>query len=459
MTYDYDKWGGDMVKRSFWLLISVLAVLLLLEACVDPIAVPTPTQMPAPTLTPAPASKSTPTSTPRPEPDSPFGITMSGPVPPNLMGHVKDLGARWMRVDMRWQVIEQTEGSYNWWPTDMLVDQAQSTDVEMVVILTGYAPGAFSPVKPLYFSSSPEAKLRGYENFLREMTRRYRGKIHYWQIENEVTLKNFWGASLDDYLTVLKTAYTAIKGEDPESRVLLAGFATDAVLPLEQVQLLLEQGRGYFDILDVHIYKPAETTDTTTMDTTIAFFYEQMRRAGYKRPVWITETGAPYPCIYRSTTEPPPEVQASEVVKRYAAALSAGAARVFWFYLGGSIPPDELVWKCIQPQQHGMQNFRHMALVRNGERRLAFTTYQVMVSKLEGFTSVSRLDLGKGVFAYRFKKPSGDVFVLWADRDMVVTLPVGTTTVKVISIYGKTLEMEAAQLPLANLPIFVEGLP
>jgi hypothetical protein len=411
-----------------------------------------------------------PTSTPRPEPASPFGVTTSGRFDYDMAGQVKDLGAKWMRVVvMPWATLEVTEGSYFWSPLDMWVAQAAEADVELVVTVTGYAPGIFSPgnpalsggriANPWYFSVSPEAKLRGYENFLREMVRRYRGKVRYWQIDNEVTLKSFWDAPLEDYIVVLQTAYTTIKGEDPESRVLLAGFATDAVLPPEQVQLLLEQGRGYFDILDVHIYKPPETADTTTMKTTIAFFYEQMQRAGYERPLWITETGAPHPCMYRSETEPPPEMQASEVVKRYAAALSAGAERVFWFYLGGSIPPDELVWKCIQPVRQPMQNFRHMALVRNGERRLAFTTYQVMVSKLEGFTALSPLDLAKGVSAYRFQKPSGDVFVLWADRDTVVSLPVGATMVKVTDIYGRMEEMKSTQIPLTKLPIFVEEIP
>jgi hypothetical protein len=358
---------------------------------------------------------------------------------------------------MLWSVIEQTEGSYNWRPVDNLVTYAESASVELVILLSGYARGAWSPAKPLYSSASPEAKLQGYENFWREMARRYRGKIRYWQIENEVTSKNFWDTSLDDYLVVLKTAYKTIKHEDPESRVLLAGFATDAVLPPQQVQFLLEQGRDYFDILDVHIYKPAET-----MDMILAPFCKQMSQAGYERPVWITETGAPQPCIYRSETEPPPEVQASEVVKRYTAALSAGVECVFWFYLGNSIlpiPPDELIWKCFRPQQNSMQNFRHMALVSNNERRLAFSTYQVMVSKLEGYTELSRLDLGKGVSAFCFKKLSGDVFVLWADKDTVLSLPAGITKVKVTNVYGKAEEKDAAQLPLTNLPLFVEMLP
>lgn len=357
---------------------------------------------------------------------------------------------------MLWSVIEQTEGNYSWWPVDNLVTQAETAGVELVLLLSGYAPGAWSPAKPLYSSVGPEAKLQGYEAFWREMARRYKGKIRYWQIENEVTLKNFWSGSLEEYIMVLQTACKTIKHEDPGSYILLAGFATGARLTVEQAQLLLGQGRDYFDILDVHIYKPAETKDTTTMDTTVAFFYEQMRWAGYERPVWITETGAPNPSLYRSEKEPPPEMQASEVVKRYVAALSTGVERIFWFYLGGSIPLDELVWKYVEHPQNSMQNFRHMALVRNGERRLAFSTYQVMVANLEGYAALSRLDLGKEVCAFRFRKPAVDVFVLWANRDIAVSLPVGAGKVKATNIYGKTEEMEPTQLLVTNLPIFVE---
>ena len=50
-----------------------------------------------------------------------------------------------------------------------------------------------------------------------------------------------------------------------------------------------------------------------------------------------------------------------------------------------------------------------------GDARPAYYALQLVNEMLEGFTSVEKLDLGAGVWAYRFNLPEGPLWVLWYD--------------------------------------------
>jgi len=57
---------------------------------------------------------------------------------------------------------------------------------------------------------------------------------------------------------------------------------------------------------------------------------------------------------------------------------------------------------------------------RVGEHRPGFYALGLVTHQLQGFTSVTRLDLGKGVWVYRFERPQGPVWVLWYDDGSLV---------------------------------------
>ena len=57
-----------------------------------------------------------------------------------------------------------------------------------------------------------------------------------------------------------------------------------------------------------------------------------------------------------------------------------------------------------------------------GQPRPAFFALKLVNEKLTGFTSLDKLDLGAGIWAYRFTLPSGPLWVLWLD-DGVLYLP------------------------------------
>ena len=382
---------------------------------------------------------------------SPFAVTFSPNVPPTrytgeyvgrAMKDASDLGAKSLRLEIPWQAIETREGRFDWAVPDRMVQAAEAAKVELVLTVSGYSLGGCCANFPNLYGPPSDQKLRAYESFLRQFVQRYKGNVRYWQIENEVALPVFWGGSTELYVSLLSSAYRVIKSEDQEASILLAGIAGTG--DPAKTKALLEQGRDYFNIADVHLYFPPEE-----LPGKIAELRAQMKQFGYEKPIWVTETGGPHPCGYRGVQEPPPELQGSEVVRRYAELLSVGVERVFWFGLQRNTVP---AWGC--PGGEGAFNF--MQLVRGQERRPAFATYQLMVQKLGGFTAAEGVNLGEGISAFRFSVRGNPVFVLWSDKERTLTLPMATPTVAVTDIAGVTRRMDAKAVTLTTSPVFVE---
>ena len=116
--------------------------------------------------------------------------------------------------------------------------------------------------------------------------------IKYWEVMNEVTPRHwggevlsFFNGTAEEYLTILKITYEAIKESDPEAKVLNAGIA-DMTIGNESGVIECKDfysevfelgGADYFDIANIHwIYN-------------LDAFKEFLQYHGIEKPIWITE--------------------------------------------------------------------------------------------------------------------------------------------------------------------------
>ena len=297
-----------------WLLIITIMLLgLALTACgpAAPAATPTPTKTPRPadataTLQPTvvPAAVS---ATPRPEltaaPTAVPGATAktSGPVPtegkpsptaqppaptpvvkagdmmaspdygiqaflwwqPEVADRdlqlTKDAGFDWVKQLVSWQDVEGAgKGEYDWGNLDRIVDQAQQHGLKLIVRVSQ------DPDRP-FWAGNPPDNAGHFADFLAAMASRYQGRIQAYQVWNEPNLAREWGGRRPDpagYAGLLKTAYSAIKGVDPNTTVITAGMAptgTDTEIAMPDItfydkmyQAMKGNSDGYFDMLGVH---------------------------------------------------------------------------------------------------------------------------------------------------------------------------------------------------------------
>jgi hypothetical protein len=434
---------------------------------------------------------------------SPFGVfygltpARGRPTPQYL----KELGAHWTRQTLDWQVVQPKRGVFKWGLVDATVQLVDASEragfpINILVTIRARAPWATRAGRGPrgQQATSPPADLQDYYQFVNAAVKRARGRVHYWQIENEVQYQVFWQGTPEQYLELLRTGYRAVKDADPSAQVVLAGIGDVAWLtPMLRDEVLVGKGdqaltqynewatgnnspqakqrpansqqlltgvrrydkmsnfthrllqadaARFFDVVDLHAYHPY-----TLIPAGVRWAQAVMAKQGYSKPIWITETSGPnYPEMWPSEKEGERR-ETEEVVKRYVLAIAAGAQRVFWYVL--QTPPHQAQGK-----------WSHTGLLRpDGSKRPAYSTLGLMIGKLDGAREVRTLNAGAGAQVFEFVRPEGSVYVLWADGGATTRIPTGPGQVEITDALGNRTTRDSQgnelELTVSSLPVFV----
>lgn len=379
---------------------------------------------------------------------SPFGVHRDGPFPrsqetiDSIMAHVQASGADWLRVNFPWEWIETQEGARDWDRSDPVVASAERHGISLLVTIRDYTQTGL-------YASRPEAKLAAYRVFVGDLVRRYKDRISYWQIENEINSPSMWSASLEEYAELIRIAYRAVKAEDSTAQVLLSSFGSNfsdrmSTHPnttagreaLESFRFVLHEAVGHYDVIDAHIYHRV-----TDVPRRVEFFRREAAAVAGALPIWVTETGGPDP---RADDAGGPA--SDQVLKRYVLGVAAGVERLFWHQ--------------IAVRQGRDTNWSGMALMEGDRRRPAFYAYRAMTEKLAGYSDVERIASPDDLHIYRFAREAGDVYVVWSDAGAVsVSLPptLSATSLRVTGVDGTVTVNSGVTLSAQSSPVYVEA--
>jgi hypothetical protein len=218
-----------------------------------------------------------------------------------------EVGARWLRIDINWaQIQAQGPNSYNWGPIDRVVREAQERGIEVLGVIV-WTPGWARP-SGAQASYGPDPDQ--YAAFAATAVEHYSALgVHAYEVWNEPNIQAFWTPKPNaaHYTRLLKAAYTAIKGADPNATVLTGGTApatTDGtnVAPVEWLRRIYQNGGGRsFDAVSHHPYSwPAQPGAAESwsawhqMNGTSPSLRSVMRDNGDgAKKIWATEYGAP----------------------------------------------------------------------------------------------------------------------------------------------------------------------
>ena len=243
-----------------------------------------------------------------------YGANWEGEIEMNAPDSLRDAeharmatsGVESVRVPFEWMRAQPRKGlPFDFTRTDRVVRHAAAhgLDVLPVVIL---APRWARQHRD--FAHSPPKAPSDYARYLRALIDRYGPggafwvmnpalpprPITAWQIWNEPHLQYQWSIPngrdyAPGYGKLLRTAYRAIKAEDPLATVVLGGISNFSWQYLDH---LYRKGRikGAFDVAAMHPY----TSKPSGVVTLTKRFRIVMRRHGDpKLPIWITELGLP----------------------------------------------------------------------------------------------------------------------------------------------------------------------
>jgi polysaccharide biosynthesis protein PslG len=217
-------------------------------------------------------------------------------------------GARWIRMDINWDLIQRGgAASYNWAPFDRVVSAAQARGLNVLATIL-YTPPWARPAGT--GASTPPTRLSDYVAFAKTAVARYApAGVHTYEIWNEPNNTRFWAPRPDAgrYTEMLTGASAAIRSVDAQAFIVTAGTspALDEggnIAPVTFLkQIYAHGGKGAFDAVGHHPYctpgSPGESQSwnpwyqmigaATSLRTVMA------ANGDAGKQIWATEFGAP----------------------------------------------------------------------------------------------------------------------------------------------------------------------
>ncbi len=288
-----------------------------------------------------------------------------------------DAGIGWAKQHFPWEEIEPVrKGEFlhphtktsSWTKYDRIVQACEEHNIQIVARLD--RPPKWTRKDNTYPESPPD-DFQDYGDFVYEFVKRYRGRINYIQIWNEPNIFPEWGnrpVDPDEYVELLKVAYTRAKEADPNVYVLSAPLAMTLGQPhpepgewismsdLDYLEGMYEAGAAdYFDILSTNAFgmdrPPEDPPDPQVLNfQRVVLQREIMERHGDDdKAIWFNEYGwnvapasmAPDKLIWQRVSE---EEQAQYTLRGIEMAREewpwAGAFMIWYFRQVGDIPRE-----------------------------------------------------------------------------------------------------------------------
>ena len=284
----------------------------------------------------------------------------------------------------------------------------------------------------------------GYANYCTALLKRYGSQIDTVEIWNEYNGSFCVGPATANpsqyYATMLKQAYTAIKAQSPNMRVV--GGACIPV-PLPWYQSLFALGAlDYLDVLDAHPYV------TIPEGVEIGLGQVQTLMASYNhgngpKPIWATECGEP------DNVNQGRQDMARYLVRLMAILRSAGVERVYWYLA------------------HDYNGFTS-GLLRASTDPLgyyaptsAFPAYSNLIHYLYGTSFVQRDNTDPRTRCYLFNGSAGNVRVVWSTVGTAHLVLTTSKPITLVNIMGETSVLRPTNGAIAfavnKNPIYLVG--
>lgn len=206
-----------------------------------------------------------------------------------------ELGAKIVRVEFRWDVVEPSKGSFSWDIMDYIVNTVvnRAKPQKILMTLTNSASWAVPSGAGKDYWRTPPTDFEGYKDYLNAIVQRYKDRIMYWEIWIEPNLSQYWLGTATDYVNLLRASYGTIKAADPNANV-LGGAVSGSDYGYVSTLYTLD-AKNYFDILSLHPYaNPHGPDEIATPDTyyypTVTKVLDVMAQNGDQdKPVWFAE--------------------------------------------------------------------------------------------------------------------------------------------------------------------------
>ncbi|MGE5140440.1 MAG: O-antigen ligase family protein [Rudaea sp.] len=268
---------------------------------------------------------------------------------------VKDAHLTAVRQHFPWREIEATQGNFEWTRWDRIVQRSAAAGLRIVAVLDT-APAWAQRDYERNLPEAPPDDFNAFAVFAREFARRYGSQIDDYEIWDEPNVHPNWGdrnADPAEYGRMLHLAASAIRAQDPQARIILAGLGmnleTQRPHP-DYSEILFLRGlyeSGFQNDFDVVAAKPygmwtgpedRRVSPNTLNFSRVILLRDEMKAHGdAAKPVWAVDMGwNALPAVWEGATSPWGSDSLPLQADRLARALTR--ARGEWPWMPGLFP-------------------------------------------------------------------------------------------------------------------------
>ena len=229
----------------------------------------------------------------------------------------------------QWSDLNPAKGVFNWDALDAHVSRARANGADVIMTL-GRTPrwASARPAEPSAYGPGQAAEPlldQYWQDWVRAVSARYRGKIRYWEIWNEPNDPAFFSGRAEKLVDLARQAYAILKASDPQNQVLNPS-PNDATY----LDYYLSLGGGdVADIIGYHFY-------LNEAPEALAIWYIARVRTilvthgQATKPLWNTEGGYLRPVVPGPKTLSD-DLGAAYLARTYLLNWTGGISR-FYFY-------------------------------------------------------------------------------------------------------------------------------
>lgn len=287
----------------------------------------------------------------------------------------------WRNFHSVWVKLEAEKGRWNFIQLDKDIALAESKRVEVMLVL-GTTP-TWASMRPhekgcctvnAPKGNAAEAQdISDWQNYVRTVVMRYKGRVHIYELWNEPNVKRFYSGSITKLVELNEAAYKVIKAADPSATVVSSSLSPccESLSFLDKFFSL--EGGQYADVIGYHFYVAPRAPEA--MIDQVKQVHALMKKYGLSKPLWNTETGwrvLNHDKNIASETwagDPLPEALAAAYMARsYVLSWAVGVERLYWYAWGhqsmGMTEYNGRTPKLVASAYHEVQNWMLGSFIR-----------------------------------------------------------------------------------------------
>lgn len=239
-----------------------------------------------------------------------------------------------------WSQVEPRKGEFDFRRLDKFVDLAGTMKADVLMTFGGTPrwaaarPNVVGPYGP--GSSSTPRSMSDWDDYVRAVATRYRGRIKYYEVINEPAIllpsdncmarKVFYCATAGDLVALGNRTRAVVRAADPSAIVQTPGFVHPHL-----VQKYIEAGGGWAPVVDIHEYPKQSSAKQAARWRE---FRQAVANAGKPNAIfWSTEGGLPFSGNGYEVGETyiPAAEQPGAIASYLTLAAATGLERVFYY--------------------------------------------------------------------------------------------------------------------------------